>query len=71
MKTITKEECQVFVPIVISTTLNLIARWVESEYAQGFLQGMALATLVYVLAYLIIGIKRRTVSPKKKHYGNS
>ena len=66
----TKQELQVFVPIVIGTTLNLIASLVHSDYVQGLLQGMAVMLLCCAIYYTAWGFKRITKPSNTSKNGN-
>ena len=69
MQKLTKQELQVFVPILLGTTLNLIACFVRSDYAQGMLQGMAIMIYCAAVYYTVVGLKRMTKPSNKSKNG--
>ena len=71
MQKLTKQELQVFVPILLGTTLNLIAGLVRSDYAQGMLQGIAVILLCCAVYYTVLGFKRVTKPSNKNKNGYS
>lgn len=65
----TKQELQVFVPILLGTTLNLIANFVRSDYVQSMLQGMAIMVFCAAVYYTVVGLKRITKPANKSKNG--
>lgn len=67
MKKETKECIQIYIPLILAVSLNGLTGLVSmSDYAEGFLQGMALL-LLCVAAFEIAFAKRRMKTTSKEN----
>lgn len=68
MKKETKEYMQIYIPLILSVSLNGLTGLVSmSDYAEGFLQGMALLLLCRAAFEIGLAFKRRMKTTLKEN----
>lgn len=68
MKKETKECIQIYIPLILAVSLNGLTGLVSmSDYAEGFLQGMALLLLCMAAFKIVITFKRRMKITSKEN----
>lgn len=68
MKKETKECIQIYIPLILAVSLNGLTGLVSmSDYAEGFLQGMALLLLCVATFEIAFAFKRRMKTTSKEN----